>query len=83
LKSRRHHFPFKRCFFLRCRVRAIFNFGGQPLSGNVDRGTGRSGLVENMEVVVGISMISHPIPGKTCLSVSAVVFQTNPLVLVT
>ena len=50
------------------------------MSGNVGRGTGRSGVVENMEVAVGISMISHSIPEKPCISGLAVVFQTNPLV---
>ena len=59
---------------------AILNSGGRSMFGNVDSDTGRSGVVENMEVVVGISMISHSIPEKPCISGLAVVFQTNPLV---
>ena len=48
------------------------------MSGNVGSGTDRSGVVENMQVVVGISMISHSVPEKPCTYNLAVVFKTNP-----
>jgi hypothetical protein len=50
------------------------------LSGNVDSGSGRSGVVENMKVVVGSSMIFHSISEKPCISGLTVVFETNSLV---
>jgi hypothetical protein len=50
------------------------------MSGKVGIGTGRSGVVENVEDAVGSSMIPHSIPEKPRISVLAVVSQTNPLV---
>ncbi len=50
------------------------------MSSNVGSGTGRSGVVENMQVVVEILMISHSIPEKPCSYGLVLVFQTNPLV---
>ena len=38
---------------------AILNSGSRPMSDNVVGDTARSGVVENMKVAVGISMISH------------------------
>ena len=41
---------------------AILNFRCRLKSGNVGKGIAESGMVENVGVGFGISLISHPVP---------------------
>ena len=47
---------------------AILNYGGRLMSANVGNVTIGSGMVENVGLIVGISVISHFIPEKQCTS---------------
>jgi len=50
------------------------------MSGNVGSGIGRSGVVQNMEVVVVMLMVAHSIPEKHASLIFPLFPKTNPLV---